>query len=117
MSTSRRPRPSEITFTADDIAAHRLIAAMGYFWIFCMVPLVIKKNSPFAQFHAKQGIVLAFAWFLAFLVSWLPLFNILIAFPAIIFLGTVNILVVIRTFHGRTWKIPLLYRYVETIGL
>ena len=37
----------------------RMIAAVSYVGALCLIPLIFAKDSPFAQEHAKQGLVLA----------------------------------------------------------
>src|SRR3989339_630004 len=41
-----------------DVEENKTVAALSYAWILCLVPLLGKRNSKFAQFHAKQGLVL-----------------------------------------------------------
>ena len=41
-----------------DIEDNKIIAAIGYVSILFVLPLFLKKNSKFAQFHAKQGLLL-----------------------------------------------------------
>ena len=36
-----------------DVEENKLIAAVGYLGILFLIPLLAKKDSPFAQFHAK----------------------------------------------------------------
>ena len=39
-----------------DIASNKGMAVLGYIGPLCFIPLLAKKDSPFAQFHAKQGL-------------------------------------------------------------
>jgi len=41
-----------------EIDEERLWAALSYLWILFLIPLLTKKDSSFAQYHAKQGLVL-----------------------------------------------------------
>ena len=100
-----------------DAKKHRALGALSYFWIFCFVPLVGKKSSPFVQFHAKQGVVVAFAWFVLWLLAFLPIINVIVVFPGMVLLLAVNILAVIRAWHGERWKIPFLYHHVTVMNL
>ncbi|MFA5134255.1 MAG: DUF4870 domain-containing protein [Patescibacteria group bacterium] len=45
-----------------------LMAALSYVWVLSVVMLVIKKDDEFVKFHAKQGLVL----FLASWLAWIP---------------------------------------------
>lgn len=53
--TDRLPNETDEQF---DIRINKDIAAFSYLWIMSVVVYFAKKHSPFARFHAKQGIVL-----------------------------------------------------------
>ena len=48
--------------TAKDVEENRAITFLSYLGFLCLIPLLAKKESKFAQFHAKQGLVLLIAW-------------------------------------------------------
>lgn len=87
----------------------RLAAALGWLWVLSVVILLLKRDSAFVQFHARQG-------FLVFLVSvllwtvlaffgtagWLLLWLVrLVAFGVIVVGFTAAL-------RGRRWEVPLL---------
>ncbi len=41
-----------------DINKNKTWAILSYFWILSVYVLLTKKDSPFAHYHAKQGVVL-----------------------------------------------------------
>ncbi len=41
-----------------DVADNKDLAALSYVWVLSLVVLFAKRESPFVQFHAKQGAVL-----------------------------------------------------------
>ncbi|PJE75967.1 hypothetical protein COV04_02330 [Candidatus Uhrbacteria bacterium CG10_big_fil_rev_8_21_14_0_10_48_11] len=94
-----------------------MLAAVSYLWIFCVIPLVLRKGSPFVQFHAKQGAVLAITWFLLWVVGIIPILGWLVFFFGSILLVAVNLLAIVRAWHGDQWKIPYLYDYVAYLDL
>ena len=49
-----------------DVADNKDLAALSYVWVASVIVLFAKRDSAFAQFHAKQGSVL----FVASLVVW-----------------------------------------------
>ena len=60
-----------------DVEENKAIAAIGYLGILFLIPLLAKKDSPFAQYHAKQGmvlfiavIILGFLWIIPF-IGWI----------------------------------------------
>lgn len=87
----------------------RLAAALGWLWVLSVVVLILKRESAFARFHARQGflvfLVSVLLWVvLAFFgpVGWLLLWLVrLVAFGVIVFGFT-------QAIRGRRWEVPLL---------
>jgi uncharacterized membrane protein len=96
-------------FDQKDIEENKYIAAIGYLWILCLVPLLLKKESPFAQEHGKQGLVLCVLWFL----SWVPLVGWILVLPLLI----VNIIAIVQSLSGNYWKIPVIHDLGKKINL
>lgn len=93
-----------------DIEENKNVAAIGYVWILCLVPLLLKRKSSFAQFHAKQGLVL----FIIELVGWwIPIIGWFLMLVAVIF----AIVGIIMALDGKYWKMPILYQFVEKLNL
>ena len=70
-------------YTTDDINSNKIMAVLSYLGILVLVPVFAAKNSPFARFHANQGIVLAISEIVINLVI-----SVLSGFPAIGWLFT-----------------------------
>jgi uncharacterized membrane protein len=104
--------PKPIVFDPD-IEPNRLIAALSYFWILFLIPLLTKRDSKFVQFHAKQGLVLFVVEFLATLIMWIPLVNV------VLFIGIIVIAVmgIIKAYNGEYWKAPFIYKWSEKIKI
>lgn len=95
-----------------DIEENSVVAAMSYIYILCLLPLFLKRKSKFAQFHAKQGLLLfivevLLGWFFPFpIIGWaLGLLVLLLAF-----LGVVNAL------NGKYWEMPFVGRYAKKLN-
>lgn len=56
--------------TKEDIEQNKMMAVIGYVSILCFLPLLLKKDSPYAQFHAKQGLALFVIEVASFVLSW-----------------------------------------------
>ncbi len=56
--TEETPQQAEPTVDQKDVEENKIMAVIAYFGILCLIPLLAKKDSPYAQFHAKQGLVL-----------------------------------------------------------
>lgn len=96
-----------------DVEDNKVLAAIGYVWILCLVPLFLKRNSKFCQFHAKQGLILFIAEIFGWLIFWIPLIGWLLGIVILIFaaLGIMNAL------QGRYWEMPVLGKYARKINL
>lgn len=94
-----------------DIAGNRLYAAIAYLGILFLIPLLVKKNSPFAQHHAKQGLALFFVWvvwgFVGFIFSLIPQLSRLmqLGYLAMIIVAVIGI---VKAWQGKWWIIPII---------
>lgn len=48
-------------FDANDVAQNKVMGILAYLGLLCLVPIFAAKNSPYARFHANQGLVLFIA--------------------------------------------------------
>lgn len=53
-------------FDSMDIQNNKALAVLSYIGIFVLIPIFAGKNSPYARYHANQGLVL----FLAEIIWW-----------------------------------------------
>jgi len=98
---------------SSDIKENKSIAILSYLGLLCLVPLLAQKESKFAQFHAKQGLVLligevlaSFLYFAFFLGSLIHL-----AFLIFSIIGIVNVL------NGKFEKLPIIGDLAEKFNL
>jgi uncharacterized membrane protein len=101
--------------TAKDLDAeiNKNIAAMSYLWILCLVPLLGKRDSEYAQFHAKQGLVLFGIELLASLFVWFPVFGQLFMLVLLV----ISVMGVVKTLNEEWWEIPFIYEWSKKIKL
>ncbi len=96
-----------------DVEQNKAMAALSYVWILFLVPLLGKKNSKFAQFHAKQGLILFIIEIVASLFFWFPFFGQLLMLALVV----ISIIGIVKTLNGEWWKIPYLYDWSKKINL
>jgi len=96
------------TTTSNDVEKNKTNAALSYLWILCFLPLN-KKRSKFAQFHAKQGLIL----FLLSFATIVPMFGMLLGVVIII----ISVMGIIKALNGEWWKIPIVYEWSKKINL
>lgn len=95
------------------IEENKVIAAIGYIWILCLAPLFLKRNSPFAQFHAKQGLMLFILEVVGWLIFWIPLIGFLLYIIVILF----AVMGIMYALQGKYWEMPILGKYAKKINL
>ncbi|HMN19710.1 MAG TPA: hypothetical protein PKA31_03930 [Candidatus Moranbacteria bacterium] len=93
----------------DDVSENKLWALLGYLGVLCLIPLLGRKESAFAQFHAKQGLVLLIGW----VVSWFPVFGWVIGVIVLVF----SIMGIINVLSGKKEKLPIVGDLAEKINL
>lgn len=91
-----------------DVKENKLWALLSYLGVLVVLPLIMKKDSKFALFHAKQGLVLLAGWIL----SWLP-FGPIIGIIALIF----SIIGIINVLNGEEKKLPIVGDLAEKINI
>ncbi|HDH07566.1 MAG TPA: hypothetical protein ENG89_00915 [Candidatus Moranbacteria bacterium] len=92
-----------------DVQDNKLWAFIGYLGILCLIPLLAKRDSKFAQFHAKQGLILLIAWFFV----WILVIGWLLGIILFIFW----IMAVINVFSGKMKKLPVIGDIAEKINI
>jgi len=106
--------PQEGDFNKADVLDGKMYAMLSYVSIFCIVPLILKKNNPFVLIHGRQGLVLFVAEVGTLVVSILfpwafrPLLFILFGFS---FWGMV------MAIRGQFVELPVIARIAEKITI
>ena len=97
MEEPKKPE-TKMTFDPKDVEENKAISCLSYLGILCLVPLLAKKDSRFAQAHAKQGLVMMIAFILVAIpfVGWIWGVLVLI----------VDIIAIVNCLGGKYWKIP-----------
>ena len=69
--------PEALEVDPEDAEKNKIFGILAYLGILCLVPILAAKESPFAKYHANQGLVL----FVLEIVIWIALFviNIVLA--------------------------------------
>lgn len=47
---------------AEDAEKNKIFGILAYLGILCLVPILVAKDSPFAKYHANQGLALFLVW-------------------------------------------------------
>lgn len=108
MEWSSQQQPAS-TISSSDVEQNRLVAALSWLWVLSVVILLMKKDSPYVQFHARQS-------FLVFVLSMLlwvvfAFFGPFRWFFQWLLQAGVFVLVVVgfvQALRGRWWTVPLI---------
>ncbi len=92
-----------------DIEENKTVAALSYIWILFLLPLILKRDSKFCQFHAKQGLIL----FILSFIAWFPVIGWLIGLAILV----VSVIGIIKALSGERWEIPFIYDLSKKINL
>lgn len=60
---------STVDYDKTDIDQNKLMAALSYLGPLVFIPLFVKKDSPYVQYHAKQGINMFAVWVADVIIS------------------------------------------------
>lgn len=100
-----------------DIEDNKLVAAIGYIGILCLIPLLLKPKSKFAKFHGKQGLVLAIGWVINFFIGLVPILGWIAAAIGTIALLILSVLGILKALAGEYWEMPYLNEYAKKINI
>ncbi len=91
----------------------KLLSAIGYLGVLCIVPLILKRKSAYAQHHGKQGLVILIAWLILWVGNIIPILGQIVWVLGSFALLILVILGVINAFNGRMWKMPYLGSFAK----
>jgi uncharacterized membrane protein len=95
----------------------KILAALGYFWILFLIPLVAKKEDSFCLHHGKQGLVLFIFSLLVCLLDSLPVIGWLLILPVgWVIVVVLSVLGIINALRGEMWEMPYLGKYAKKIN-
>ncbi len=110
---AQHPVPSQ----DPEIKDARFFAAVGYISILCFVPLFLKKDNRFAQFHGKQALVLFILEVAASIIKAVPLLGDLVFTAAFVVFGILSIVGMVKVLMGESWEMPVIYDIAERVTL
>jgi uncharacterized membrane protein len=110
---------------AEEIAEAKTMAAVGYFGVLFVIPMATLKDNKFAQFHAKQSMILN----LTFVVTYIVLFVLtmitmyfivgFLCIPLLFVIVIIHIILEImgcvKALNGEYWKMPVVSGWAEKI--
>ena len=112
------PQSEPVTSPPDpEIQDAKFFAAMGYVYILCFVPLLLKKGNKFAQFHGKQGLVLFILETAAAILKVVPALGDFVFTISFVVFGILSLFGIMKVLMNEYWEIPVIYEISNRISL
>ena len=97
------------------IVEGKIFAILAYLSIFCIIPLVLKKDNPFVLKHGKQGLILFVGQVALFIVHivlgpWILKLGMFV-------LGLLSFVGIIAVLQGQYIRLPIIADIAEKITL
>jgi len=104
-----------------DVKENKAIAAIAYLGILFLVPLLAAKDSPFAQYHAKQGLILFIAslcgFFIGLIFGFIPIINLLIWIIIMALIFALFLIGLFNALNGKTKPLPVIGELAKKFNL
>lgn len=97
-----------------NIEEERLFALLGYCFLLCVVPLIVKKDNDFAVFHGRQGLALFLLEMIVFMVS--IIFPLLMK-PFLFLFALFSLWGMVKALKGERFKLPIIFAFSEHLVL
>ena len=97
-----------------EVSEGKIFAMMGYLWILCIVPLVLKKENKFVLNHGRQGLVIFIG------VVAVVIFSIIFEWllrPGLFLFGILSLWGILTVLCGKDLKIPFIRDCADKINL
>ncbi|OIO37539.1 MAG: hypothetical protein AUJ72_04325 [Candidatus Omnitrophica bacterium CG1_02_46_14] len=106
---------TQIPQTEPLLEDERILSALGYISFLCVLPLVLRTESDFCQFHGKQALVLTMIFFFVNLLAGV-FFVFRFLLPLLLFIEFIVIVVaIIKALRGGWWRIPFVYEWSQSL--
>lgn len=105
---SQQPAGAENSQQATDASNEKVWALLSYIGILFIIPMLVAKESRFAQFHAKQGVALFVAEVITMFIAWIPILGWIVGFVAWIVWVVLAIIGILNVINDKQKPLPLL---------
>jgi uncharacterized membrane protein len=107
--------PEALEVNAEDADSNKVFGILAYLSFLCFVPIIVAKDSPYAKYHANQGLVLFLCEVAAIIVTaalvFIPFIGIIVYFLhlilSLLFL-VLSILGIINAAAGKCVPLPVI---------
>jgi uncharacterized membrane protein len=111
-----------ISFDPKDVQNNKVMGILAYLGILVLVPIFAAKESPFARFHANQGLVLIIASIAYYIVLFIVTVLLALLSPKLAFIGVLLYIIslvflvliiigIINAAKGEAKELPIIGKY------
>ena len=98
-------------FAQDDVRRNRWVSMLAYLPLLFLIPLLTRKESPFAQFHTNQGILLLVFQLVALMVRLIPYIGKFACAVLLAVSAAMCIYGIINAARGKAKELPFVGKY------
>ena len=95
----------------------KFFAAIGYISFLCFVPLFLKRDNKFAQFHGRQALILFILELAASMLMIVPFVGEVIFRLAWLIFGIFSLAGIVKVLMHQYWEMPVIYPIASKITL
>lgn len=115
---TQKVEPSTQAANADPaISDGKFFAGIGYFSVLCFVPLFLKRDNSFAQFHGRQGLILFILEIAFSMLKPLPAIGDILFILGWVVLGVFSLIGVVKVLMNEYWQMPVIYSIASKVTL
>ncbi len=93
----------------------RLFLVLSYLHLLALIPLFLRRDSAYVQWHAKNGLVLGLSASVALaVIAFIPIINLLelLLGPAVLI---VHVIAIVKALSGVRWRVPVITDWAEKL--
>ena len=98
-------------YSPEDISNNKVMSFLSYLWILFIVPLIAAPNSPYAKFHANQGLLLFLFDIIIAIVAMIPVVGWIISAVGGALVLIFRIIGIVNSLKGEAKELPLIGKY------
>ncbi len=96
-----------------DVEDNKGITFLSYIGILCLIPLLTKKDSKFAQYHAKQGLVVLIYFVIVSIIYVIPVIGWVLGVLGYISGWVFAIMGLIAVSKGECKELPIIGKFAS----
>ncbi len=117
METKIQPASDRRKDKDPTVSDGKFFAAVGYVSVLCFVPLFLKRDNQFAQFHGRQALILFILEAAASMLKVIPILGDVIFNLAWLIFGIFSLVAIMKVLMGEYWDMPMVAPIASKITL